>query len=220
MSVLVFLESGITAWNNKGQERRFCMANFFSNFINSLHLVDEEEDDEDYEEYVEQVSAREQRRSERKEQKDSRRSYPEDDMDYPDTGRGNTSYISDAKKERAERRTEKQSQSQTKMVSFRSQGNGMGIKVMKPTNFEDSQDICDVLLAGKATIINLEGFNVDLAQRVMDFISGAVYAANGRLHQISNYIFIISPENIDITGDYLDLIKQNGFDVPTITRDF
>ncbi len=91
---------------------------------------------------------------------------------------------------------------------------------MKPTSFEDSQDICDVLLAGKATIINLEGFNVDLAQRVMDFISGAVYAANGRLHQISNYIFIISPENIDITGDYLDLIKQNGFDVPTITRDF
>ena len=47
----------------------------------------------------------------------------------------------------------------------------MGIKVMKPTSFEDSQDICDVLLAGKATIINLEGFNVDLAQRVMDFIS-------------------------------------------------
>lgn len=196
------------------------MANFFTNFINSLHLVDEEEDDEDYEEYVEQVSAKEQRRSDRKEQKDSRRSYPDpdDDMDYSDTRHGTTSYINDAKKDRTERRSEKQTQ--TKMVSFRGQGNGMGIKVMKPTNFEDSQDICDVLLSGKATIINLEGFNVDLAQRVMDFISGAVYAVNGRLHKISNYIFIISPENIDITGDYLDMLKQDGFEAPKLTRDY
>ena len=96
---------------------------------------------------------------------------------------------------------------------------GMGIRVMKPTSFEDSQDICDVLLAGRATIVNLEGFDLELAQRVMDFISGAVYAANGKLHQISNYIFIISPEGIDISGDYLDMIKQNGFEVPTLNRD-
>ncbi len=96
----------------------------------------------------------------------------------------------------------------------------MGIKVMKPTSFEDSQDICDVLLAGKATIINLEGFNVELAQRVMDFVSGAVYAANGKLRQISSYIFIISPENVDISGDYFDMIKQqNGFEVPTLGRE-
>ncbi len=201
------------------------MANFFTNFINSLHLVDDEEDDEDYEEYVEQVSAREQRRMERRAEKDTRRSWQSDREEEPDYMDSPKSVSADSRRERTERaeRTDRRAEKQasTKVVAFRGGiGSAMGIKVMKPTSFEDSQDICDVLLAGKATIINLEGFNVDLAQRVMDFISGAVYAANGRLHQISNYIFIISPENIDITGDYLDLIKQNGFDVPTITRDF
>ncbi len=201
------------------------MANFFTNFINSLHLVDDEEDDEDYEEYVEQVSAREQRRMERRAEKDTRRSWQSDRDEEPDYMDSPKSVLADSRRERTERaeRAERRAEKQptTKVVAFRGGiSSAMGIKVMKPTSFEDSQDICDVLLAGKATIINLEGFNVDLAQRVMDFISGAVYAANGRLHQISNYIFIISPENIDITGDYLDLIKQNGFDVPTITRDF
>ncbi len=199
------------------------MANFFTNFLNSLHLSDndDENDDEEYDEYVEETSSREQKRLDRKAERESRRLYAEsaeEESAFQETPRSNTSSFNDARKERTERRAER---SATKVVPFRSgAGSVMGIKVMKPTSFEDSQDICDVLLAGKATIINLEGFNVDLAQRVMDFISGAVYAVNGKLHQISNYIFIISPDNVDISGDYLDMIKQNGFDVPTINKEY
>ncbi|MBQ9119948.1 MAG: cell division protein SepF [Lachnospiraceae bacterium] len=201
------------------------MANFLKSFLNSLHLNDEDEDDDDeYEEYVAQTSAREQRRTERAERLERKaeqqtntrasRSYSEEDTE--EESRQNTTNLNDLRKERAAK-----AEKPAKVVPLR--GNtvtGMGIRVMKPTSFEDSQDICDVLLAGKATIINLEGFDVELAQRVMDFISGAVYAANGKLHQISNYIFIISPENVDISGDYLDMIKQNGFEVPTINRNF
>ena len=91
---------------------------------------------------------------------------------------------------------------------------------MKPTVFEDSKEICDLLISGRVTVINLEGFDIDIAQRIMDFVSGCVYAINGKLHQISNYIFIVTPENVDISGDYLELLESNGFEVPTLNKEF
>ena len=77
-----------------------------------------------------------------------------------------------------------------------------------------------MLLTGRAVVVNLEGFDPDVAQRIMDFISGAVYAIGGKLHQISRYIFIFSPDNIDISGDYLDLVPVDGLGVPTINKEF
>ena len=91
---------------------------------------------------------------------------------------------------------------------------------MKPSTFADSQDICDLLLEGRAVVVNLEGFDPLEAQRIMDFISGCVYSINGRLHQISRYIFIFSPDSIDISGDYLDIAAEDGFGVPTINQEF
>ena len=86
-----------------------------------------------------------------------------------------------------------------KIVPIRTTAKGLEVCIMKPTSFEDSQDICDMLLAGRATVVNLEGFDPDAAQRIMDFISGCVYSMNGKLHQISRYIFIFSPDSIDIS---------------------
>ena len=92
------------------------------------------------------------------------------------------------------------------------------VSIMKPTRFDDSQDICDMLIDERATVVNLEGIDLALAQRIMDFISGAVYALNGKIHQISGLIFIVSPENVDISGDYLSYVEQNGFEVPTLNQ--
>lgn len=92
------------------------------------------------------------------------------------------------------------------------------VSIMKPTRFDDSQDICDMLVDERATVVNLEGIDLALAQRIMDFISGAVYSLNGKIHQISNLIFIVSPENVDISGDYLSYVEQNGFEVPTLNQ--
>ena len=108
-----------------------------------------------------------------------------------------------------------------KIVPIRTTSKGLEVCIMKPTSFEDSQDICDMLLAGRATVVNLEGFDPDDAQRIMDFISGCVYSMNGKLHQISRYIFIFSPDSIDISGDYQELVDAGiGFGVPTLNKEF
>lgn len=110
--------------------------------------------------------------------------------------------------------------SSSKVVPIRTTPKGLEVCIMKPTSFEDSQIICDMLLTGRATVINLEGFDDKLAQRTMDFVSGSVYAISGKLHRISSCIFIVSPDNVDISGDYLDMIKDDNFDPPTFNSKF
>ena len=83
---------------------------------------------------------------------------------------------------------------------------GMEVTTIKPTSMEDSRDICDFLLAGKVVVLNMEGIHTDLAQRIIDFISGATFAINGNLQKISNYIFLVTPTNVDISGDLQDLL--------------
>lgn len=95
----------------------------------------------------------------------------------------------------------------------------MEVSIIKPNTFEDSQNICNMLLAGRPVVVNLEGFDPDDAQRIMDFISGCIYAIKGQYHQISKYIFIFSPENVDISGDSLTF-DGNTAKMPTINREF
>ena len=114
----------------------------------------------------------------------------------------------------------KMDRASSKIVPIKSANRSLEVCIMKPSSFGDSQDICDMLLAGHAVVVNLEGFDPLEAQRIMDFISGCVYSINGRLHQISRYIFIFSPDSIDISGDYLDSAPDDGFGVPTINQEF
>ena len=55
--------------------------------------------------------------------------------------------------------------------------------------------------------MNLEGLDLEIAQRIIDFISGATFAISGNLQKISNYIFLVTPTNVDITGDLQDLLS-------------
>ena len=71
------------------------------------------------------------------------------------------------------------------------------------------------LLSGRTVILNLEGLDLEVAQRLIDFTSGATFAIDGNLQKISNYIFLITPANVDISGDLQDLLNTS-FDVPSI----
>ena len=96
----------------------------------------------------------------------------------------------------------------------------MQVNIISPTSFEDSQEICNKLLSGRPVVVNLEGFDPDDAQRIMDFISGCIYAINGKYNQIAKYIFIFSPENVDISSDSISISENTVSMMPTIDREF
>ena len=76
------------------------------------------------------------------------------------------------------------------------------VTLIKPVAMDDSKTICDYLLAGKAVVLNMEGLNTDPAQRFIDFTLGAIYSIDGDLQMISRYIFIASPRNVSLSGDF------------------
>lgn len=90
---------------------------------------------------------------------------------------------------------------------------GMEVSLIKPTSIEDAREICDYLLAGKAVVLNMEGLHMEIAQRIIDFTSGATYSMNGNLQKISNYIFIATPESVELSGDFTDLLNSGTLDV-------
>ena len=84
---------------------------------------------------------------------------------------------------------------------------GMEVCVIKPTSVEDAREITETLLANRTVVLNLEGLDVDIAQRIIDFTSGSCFAISGNLQKISRYIFIITPASVDISGDFQTMIN-------------
>ena len=105
----------------------------------------------------------------------------------------------------------------TPMRQSKKTGTGMEVCVIKPTSIEDAREITETLLANRTVVLNLEGLDVDIAQRIIDFTSGSCFAISGNLQKISNYIFIITPPNVDISGDFANIM--DAFDVPPIQTD-
>ena len=91
---------------------------------------------------------------------------------------------------------------------------GMEVCVIKPPSFDESREITETLLANRTVVLNVEGLDVDIAQRIIDFASGSCFAINGNLQKISNYIFIITPESVDISGDFQSFMDN--FDISGI----
>lgn len=93
-------------------------------------------------------------------------------------------------------------------------GSGMEVCVIKPNTVEDAREITETLLANRTVVLNLEGIDVDVAQRIIDFTSGSCFAISGNLQKISHYIFIITPASVDISGDFQEILSGS-FDVPS-----
>lgn len=90
----------------------------------------------------------------------------------------------------------------------------MQVVIIKPSCYEDAQEICDQIKTKKPVVVNLEKVEYPVAQRIMDFLSGTCYSLEGSIQRIANNIFIIAPENVDISGDFKEELKTKGVILP------
>lgn len=75
------------------------------------------------------------------------------------------------------------------------------MKISKPTNFDQADEIVMQLKEKNAVVINLEYVSKDVARRIVDVVSGAVKALDGNIEKVSNSIFVVAPYNYDIINE-------------------
>ena len=81
------------------------------------------------------------------------------------------------------------------------------VVVIQFLNFDDAKDAADHLKNRKPIVANLEKLDNDTTRRVVDFLSGAVYGVGGKIQNVSNRIFLITPSNVEVTGNYREGAK-------------
>ena len=84
------------------------------------------------------------------------------------------------------------------------------VVLVKTEKFQDASAIADHLRDKRTVVLNLESANKDVARRMVDFLSGAAYAQEGKIKKVAVATYIITPYNVDIIGDLIDELENNG----------
>lgn len=84
------------------------------------------------------------------------------------------------------------------------------VVVVSPDTFDEAKDIAEHLKSKKPVVINLEGVEREVARRIVDFLSGAVFSLDGNIQKISSGIFLIAPYNVGIMSDFKDELRNTG----------
>ena len=185
---------------------------FFDKMLNAMRLNSEDEEDEFYnDEYLDDEEDEEEEYEPPMRRRGFRREEPEEE---------NVFEKRQSARERNQVKPAKSSQKVTPMRAVRkSQGGNvpMEVCVIKPSSVEDAREITETLLNNRTVVLNLEGLDLDVAQRIIDFTSGSCFAIDGNLQKISTYIFIVTPAAVDISGDFQNIM--DAFDVSSIQTD-
>lgn len=178
------------------------MAGILRGFIEKLKLSEdiEDEDDEDYD-----IEFEKPRISGRTTQRTS--SYSVDRSDYIQE---NT------------RRAIIKEEKKPKVVKLPTtvKNSGLEVCVMNPKGFDEVEGISEKLLEGSAVALNIEGIDAVEAQRIVDFVFGTMYAIRGKYRQVSRYVLMFSPQNIDLSGESGQDLIDDILEVPIINKDF
>ncbi|MGB4610804.1 MAG: cell division protein SepF [Saccharofermentanales bacterium] len=134
--------------------------------------------------------------------------YNEVDSDYDDPGysgysQDNYSYNEPVVKSKSQSQTQPEHRrSSGRVVDLNQKSYQQQIVIMEPSNIESAQQVCDDVRSGKTVICNIEKIDPKIAQRVIDFITGAAYALRGNVMPISALIFVVAPGTTSITNNY------------------
>lgn len=104
---------------------------------------------------------------------------------------------------RQEKRIEKKN-----VVSLPTAQKSAKVMLVEPKTYDEVQDIADYLLNRQAVVINLQRINHDQGMRIVDFLSGTVYAIGGDIQKLGVNIFLCTPENVDVTGSISEFVSD------------
>jgi len=93
-------------------------------------------------------------------------------------------------------------------------GNGGSVAsmhVVTPRSFNDAQQVADEFKRSKPVIINLQGTDRELSKRLIDFSSGMTYALGGGMQRIAQGIFLLTPENVEVSAEEKARLLEGGF---------
>lgn len=93
------------------------------------------------------------------------------------------------------------------VVSLHTQKN-IRLVLFEPRSYDDSQEIADNLKSHRPVVVNLQLVRRDQAMRIVDFLSGTVYALGGSIQKVGPHIFICAPANVDIQGSITEMLEE------------
>lgn len=186
--------------------------------FNGFFVVEEEEDEPNTPSEPEQTNQRQQ-------QAQSQNNYSQEDADYTETRR---SLKSVPKKQKASRLSQSQSERKYQMNNTaRNNRNVVNMNneemlepqmqdsskmcLFEPRVFSDTQDIADELKNRRATLVNLQRIDKVSAKRIVDFLSGTVYAIGGDIQRVGSDIFLCTPDNVEVAGTITDQVEYTDY---------
>lgn len=143
--------------------------------------------------------------------------YDDEDYDYeeeltPASKPAKESFREERREERKaeERRKERKAEERRNKVVNIHATTQLKVVLVKPERFENASEIADHLREKRTVVLNLESTNKDIARRLVDFLSGVAYAGEGKIKKVSANTYIITPYSVDIMGDLIDELENNG----------
>jgi len=138
--------------------------------------------------------------------------YDDEDYDYEDdfeepVKESSRSLFDDRKDDRREDRRSEDRHNKVVNIHATTQ---LKVVLVKPERFENASEIADHLKEKRTVVLNLESTNKDVARRLIDFLSGVAYAGEGKIKKVAANTYIITPYSVDIMGDRIDELENNG----------
>ena len=138
--------------------------------------------------------------------------YDDEDYDYEDdfeepVKESSRSLFDDRKDDRREDRRSEDRHNKVVNIHATTQ---LKVVLVKPERFENASEIADHLKEKRTVVLNLESTNKDVARRLIDFLSGVAYAGEGKIKKVAANTYLITPYSVDIEGDLIDELENNG----------
>ena len=132
-----------------------------------------------------------------------------DDFDTMGTGRLDRAAVRERAAERSDSAVAITDRRSNKVVNIHTTTQ-LQVVLVKPDRFENAAEIADHLREKRTVVLNLEQTSKDVSRRILDFLAGAAYAQEGKVKKVAVSTYIITPYNVDILGDLIDELENNG----------